>query len=109
MQALKVAFERLLELGAAQKAITFTESRRTPDHLLSLLSRTEYADGVVLFNGSNTDPLSRRIYAEWMEQHKGSSRVSGSRTADTRVALPTPAPPWKAMNISRATKTSSPR
>jgi len=42
---------------------------------------------VVLFNGSNTDPLSRRIYAEWMEQHKGSSRVSGSRSADTRAAL----------------------
>ena len=87
LQALKVAFERLLELGAAQKAIIFTESRRTQDYLLSLLSRTEYADGVVLFNGSNTDPLSRRIYAEWMEQHKGSSRVSGSRSADTRAAL----------------------
>ena len=41
----------------------------------------------MLFNGSNTDPLSRRIYAEWMEHHKGSSRVSGSRSADTRAAL----------------------
>ena len=87
LQALKVAFEQLLELGAAQKAIIFTESRRTQDYLLSLLSRTEYTDGVVLFNGSNTDPLSRRLYAEWIEQHKGSSRVSGSRTADTRAAL----------------------
>ncbi|HJV81334.1 SNF2-related protein [Noviherbaspirillum sp.] len=87
LQALKVAFDRLGELGAAKKAIIFTESRRTQEYLLSLLSRTEYADGVLLFNGSNTDPISRRIYAEWVEQHKGSGRVTGSRTADTRAAL----------------------
>lgn len=87
LQALKVAFERLDELKAARKAIIFTESRRTQEYLLSLLSRTEYADGVLLFNGSNTDPISRRIYAEWIERHKGSARVTGSRTADTRAAL----------------------
>jgi superfamily II DNA or RNA helicase len=87
LQALKAAFERLHELGATQKALIFTESRRTQNYLLSLLSRTEYADSVVLFNGSNSDPSSRRIYADWMEQHKGSNRVSGSRTADTRAAL----------------------
>ncbi len=87
LQGLKAAFERLQELGAAKKAIIFTESRRTQDYLLSLLSRTEYADGVVLFNGSNSDPISRRIYAEWIERHKGSDRVTGSKTADTRAAL----------------------
>ena len=87
LQALKVAFERLKELGAAQKAIIFTESRRTQEYLLSLLSRSGYTDGVVLFNGSNTDPNARRLYAEWAERHKGSDRVSGSRTADTRAAL----------------------
>lgn len=41
----------------------------------------------MLFNGSNSDPLSRRIHAEWAEHHKDSDRVSGSRTADTRAAL----------------------
>ncbi len=87
LQALKVAFVRLQELGAAKKAIIFTESRRTQDYLLSLLSKTEYADGVVLFNGSNNDPISRRVYAEWMERNKGTDRVSGSRSADTRAAL----------------------
>ena len=87
LQALKVAFERLHELGAAQKAIIFTESRRTQEYLLSLLSRTEYAGSVVLFNGTNSDPDARRIYAEWIERHKGSGRISGSRTADTRAAL----------------------
>jgi len=42
---------------------------------------------VVLLNGSNTDPNSRRIQAEWAERHKGSDRVSRSCTADTRAAL----------------------
>lgn len=87
LQALKVAFDRLRELGAAEKAIIFTESRRTQDYLLSLLARTEYAGSVVLFNGTNSDAEARRIYAEWAERHKGSDRVSGSRTADTRAAL----------------------
>jgi ERCC4-related helicase len=87
LQALKAAFERLHELGAADKAIIFTESRRTQDYLLSLLSQTEYADDVVLFNGTNSDAQACRIHAEWLQRHQGSDRVSGSRTADTRAAL----------------------
>lgn len=87
LQALKVAFERLQELGAAKKAIIFTESRRTQDYLISLLATTDYADGVVLFNGSNNDPKAKKIYADWISQHQGTDRVSGSKTADTRAAL----------------------
>jgi ERCC4-related helicase len=87
LQALKVAFAKLHELGAAKKAIIFTESKRTQDYLLRLLETTEYAEGVVLFNGSNNDAKSKQIYAEWIAKHKGSDKVSGSRTADTRAAL----------------------
>lgn len=87
LQALKVAFERLQELGAEKKAIIFTESRRTQDYLMSLLGTTEYANGVVLFNGTNNDPNAKKIYKDWIAQHKGSDRISGSRTADTRAAL----------------------
>jgi ERCC4-related helicase len=87
LQALKVAFERLQELGAAKKAIIFTESRRTQDYLMSLLATTDYAEGVVLFNGSNNDPKAKKIYADWIAQHQGTDRVSGSKTADTRAAL----------------------
>lgn len=87
LKALKVAFARLEELGAAQKAIIFTESRRTQDYLLSLLATTEFAEGVVLFNGSNTDTAAKKIYADWIARHKDSDRASGSRTADTRAAL----------------------
>ena len=87
LQALKVAFDKLLQLGATQKAIIFTESRRTQDYLLNLLAQTPYASGVVLFNGSNTDPRSKVIYAAWLEKHASTDRITGSRTADTRAAL----------------------
>jgi superfamily II DNA or RNA helicase len=87
LQALKVAFAKLDELGAAKKAIIFTESRRTQDYLMGLLAATPYHDGVVLFNGTNNDAASKRIYADWMKLHAGTDRITGSRTADTRAAL----------------------
>ena len=87
LQALNVAFKKLDELGAAKKAIVFTESRRTQEYLLKLLAGTDHGAGVVLFNGSNTDAKAKEIYAEWIARHAGTDRVSGSRTADTRAAL----------------------
>ena len=87
LQALKVAFAKLDELGAAKKAIIFTESRRTQDYLMGLLAATPYHDGVVLFNGTNNDAASKRIYADWIKRHTGTDRITGSRTADTRAAL----------------------
>jgi len=51
------------------------------------LAKTEYGDGLLLFNGSNTDERSKRIYANWSAKHKGTDRVTGSRTADMRSAL----------------------
>ncbi len=87
LKALAVAFAKARELGADEKAIIFTESRRTQDYLLRVLAGSPFQDGIVLFNGSNTDERSRAIYAEWLQRHQGSDRVTGSRTADMRSAL----------------------
>jgi adenine-specific DNA-methyltransferase len=87
LKALDVAFAKARELGGAQKAIIFTESRRTQEYLQRILGSSPYAAGIVLFNGTNTDPLSREIYARWIARHSGSDRVTGSRTADMRSAL----------------------
>jgi superfamily II DNA or RNA helicase len=70
-----------------QKAIIFTESRRTQEYLFNLLQKTEFAGKVVLFNGTNTDPQSQAIYHAWMKQHAGTDRITGSPTADKRAAL----------------------
>ena len=70
-----------------QKAIIFTESRRTQDYLFRLLSETEFAGKVMIFNGTNNDPTSKAIYKQWLTQHSGTDRVTGSPTADMRAAL----------------------
>ena len=87
LKALGVAFAKARELGAAEKAIIFTESRRTQSYLLRVLADSPFAEGIVLFNGSNTDERSREIYAAWKEKHQGTDRVTGSRTADMRSAI----------------------
>jgi adenine-specific DNA-methyltransferase len=87
LKALRVAFAKAKELGAQEKAIIFTESRRTQNYLLRVLGDSEFAERIVLFNGSNTDDKSKQIYSAWLEKHLGTDRVTGSRTADMRSAL----------------------
>jgi ERCC4-related helicase len=87
LSALKMGFAKATELGGPQKAIIFTESRKTQDYLVRLLSANGYGDQLALFNGTNADPQSRAIYAEWVKANKGTDRVTGSRTADMRAAL----------------------
>ena len=87
LTALDRAFAELDRLGAARKAIIFTESRRTQEYLLNLLADSEYGDGIVLFNGTNSDHRAQAIYKDWLKRHEGSDRITGSKTADTRAAL----------------------
>jgi adenine-specific DNA-methyltransferase len=87
LTALKIGFAKAREFGAAEKAIIFTESRRTQSYLLRVLADSPWADSIVLFNGSNSDEQSRAMYQEWLVRHAGSDRVTGSRTADMRSAL----------------------
>ncbi|MGH7810774.1 MAG: DEAD/DEAH box helicase, partial [Candidatus Binatia bacterium] len=82
LKALGIAMNKAAELGAEQKAIIFTESRRTQSYLLRVLADSPWKDGIVLFNGSNTDNRSKSIYAAWLERHQGTDHVTGSRTAD---------------------------
>ncbi|WP_375762457.1 SNF2-related protein [Bradyrhizobium sp. B025] len=87
LSALRAGFAKALELGAAEKTIIFTESRRTQEYLVRLLCANGYDGKLVLFNGSNSDAQSKAIYHAWVERHKGTDRVTGSRTADMRAAL----------------------
>ncbi len=87
LTALDRAFAELERLGAAKKAIIFTESKRTQEYLLSLLADTPYGDGIVLFNGTNSDQRAQAIYQDWLKRHEGTDRITGSKTADTRAAL----------------------
>ena len=70
-----------------QKAIIFTESRRTQEYVLELINASEFKGKAVLFNGTNNDAKSKEIYAAWMARHQGTDQISGSPTADMRAAL----------------------
>jgi superfamily II DNA/RNA helicase len=86
--ALKKGFEMTHELGAKQKAIIFTESTITQRYLSeTLLPENGYKGKIVLFNGSNNDPKSKEIYANWLEVNKDTDKITGSKTADMRSAL----------------------
>ena len=82
LTALERGFAELDRLGAEQKAIIFTESGKTQAYLFGILAKTSYKDSIVLFNGTNTDPGSKAIYREWLDERKGSDQVSGSQGED---------------------------
>lgn len=63
--ALKEGFKMAKSFGGAEKAVVFTESRRTQQYLCELLSANGYKDKIMLFNGTNSDPESKRIYDNW--------------------------------------------
>jgi superfamily II DNA or RNA helicase len=87
LKALRTGFTKAVELGSKPKALIFTESRRTQTYLRGLLETNGYAGKLVLFNGTNTDPDSKRIYQEWLKEHEGQECISSSPTADMRSAL----------------------
>lgn len=87
LTALETSFAALQDLGAERKAIIFTESKRTQEYLTDLLKDTSYFEGLVLFNGTNNDDKAKKIYKEWIERYKGTDRVTGAKSADTRAAL----------------------
>ena len=87
LSSLKTAFAKAYSLGAKQKAVIFTESRRTQQYLFDLLNEKGYAGKVVMLNGTNTDPHSRQIYEQWRTRHEGEETVTGSRAVDTKAAI----------------------
>ena len=87
LTALELGFQTLSSLGAASKAIIFTESRRTQEHLKTFLESNGYRGQVVLFNGTNSGPEATAIYEKWTAENRESGRATGSRAVDVRTAL----------------------
>ena len=85
--ALEKGFSKNAINGGSKKALIFTESTRTQEYLSRVLEKTKYKGKIVLFNGSNNDDKSKEIYKNWLEKHKGTDKISGSKTADMRAAI----------------------
>ncbi len=87
LSALRIGFEEMQKMGAAQKAVIFTESRRTQGWLKDYLEANGYADKVLTFNGTNKDDATGEIYKEWLSKNQTSGRISGSKQIDLRAAI----------------------
>ena len=61
LSALEQGFQKMEELGGQQKAVIFTESRRTQSYLFNLLSNHGYEGQMVFLNGLNNDEGSKCI------------------------------------------------
>lgn len=87
LTALDRGFDKLEELGAKQKALIFTESRRTQEFLYNFLSEQGYEGKLVTFNGTNDEPRNKDLLKKWRKENKSAGRVTGVRDADMRAAL----------------------
>ncbi|PIY89213.1 MAG: ATP-dependent helicase, partial [Candidatus Nealsonbacteria bacterium CG_4_10_14_0_8_um_filter_37_14] len=70
LTALENGFEKMKEIGAAQRAVVFTESRRTQRFLFDFLEVNGYAGRVATFNGVNKELHSTHIYQKWLETNR---------------------------------------
>lgn len=87
IDALGQGFSQMKLMGAPQKAIIFTESKRTQDYLFDFLSRQGYKDRLVAFSGTNNDANAKTIYADWKKANAGGNKITGSAQVDKRTAL----------------------
>jgi len=87
IKALDIGFEQMATTGAKRKALIFTESRRTQEHLKRFLEANGHEGQVVLFNGTNGGPEATAIYERWHEENRNNGRATGSRDVDVRTAL----------------------
>jgi hypothetical protein len=87
LNALDVGFKNMRKMGANQKALIFTESRRTQEGLKSYLEANGYTGKIVLFNGTNSGPEAKAIYEDWKQKNEANGRASGSRSIDSRTAI----------------------
>lgn len=84
---LERAFKEATALGAARKAVIFTESRRTQDWLAGVLEEGGYGGQLVLINGSNTHRGAVAAHKAYVQRHRGTDRITGIKAVDTRAAL----------------------
>ncbi|MEX0642702.1 MAG: SNF2-related protein [Pirellulales bacterium] len=87
LPALQIAFTKAEELGAARKAVIFTESRETQLYLYDLLNANGYEGQIVTVNGTNNQPHHANIYERWLAKHEDTDRVTGSRAIDMKAAI----------------------
>lgn len=77
--ALSSAFAHQSEKGLAQKAVVFTESKRTQKYIATELRKSGYSDEeILLFNGDFDDAMTKEIYRVWQVKNYGKTNYGRS-------------------------------
>ena len=78
-QALEIGFSYQREHGIAQKAVVFTESKRTQKYIAAELRRSGYSEeDIILFNGDFDDAMTKEIYQAWQAKNYGNANYGRS-------------------------------
>jgi superfamily II DNA/RNA helicase len=85
--ALNKGFMQMAAMDAPRKAVIFTESKRTQEYLQAYLSANSYQEKLVTFSGTNNSPETTVIYQQWLQEVKGTDKITGSPQIDKRTAL----------------------
>lgn len=78
-QAFEIGFSYQRDNGIAQKAVVFTESKRTQKYIAAELRKSGYSeDDILLFNGDFNDTMTKEIYRAWQVKNFGNANYGRS-------------------------------
>ena len=77
--ALTSAFSHQISEGLAEKAVVFTESKRTQKYIAAELRKSGYSEeDILLFNGDFDDAMTKEIYRAWQVKNFGKTNYGKS-------------------------------
>ena len=78
-EALKFAFDHQISEGLNQKAVVFTESKRTQKYIAAELRKSGYSEeDILLFNGDFDDAMTKEIFRTWQVKNFGKTNYGRS-------------------------------
>ena len=84
VEAVTIAFKNQRENNYPEKALIFTESKRTQKYLVEALSVAGF-DDIILFNGEMNDPKTKSVYNAWRARNP--KEVTNMPSVDLKQAI----------------------
>ena len=84
IEAVTVAFDYHRENGFPEKALIFTESKRTQRYIVDALTAAGF-DGIIIFNGEMSDPETKKLYNAWRARNP--ERVTNTPSINLKQAI----------------------
>lgn len=86
LDSLNYSFAHLKKIGAEEKILIFTESRRTQMFLYETLTNDGYTN-VITYNGTNNDNQSKEIYKAWINKVGNKNKNQNNKNLNMKTAI----------------------